>query len=384
MSQEKSLEKKWNNKLFSLLVSAFRDGILQKETDFLTLEPFEFEELFRLAEMHAVTSAVFRTVKNSNCPCDILKKWSDRKGQALTKEILFDDQLQKIENLFVKKEIPFVPMKGIIIKSLYPKMGIRQFSDFDILVKKPTEAKDAMKELGFSVLRENQTEDEVVSVIECQKQPVFNFEIHKRLFFYRTKGYFADIWDRIVFDGFKGSMTDEDVYLYHLAHFHSHAKERSGAGIRYIADHYILKKNLCSKDGFDREYVNSVLRGEKSRGEEEYFLELSQFEKLVDNLANNLFEKDKVDIEPLRDFLIYGIHGSVKNKIRLSLEKGSKCKFLFKNVFLPFDLMCAKYKILKKIPLLLPFCWIARVIGLLINKNTRKQIKVGLKHLIKF
>ena len=46
-----------------------------------------------------------------------------------------------------------MPMKGAVLKNLYPAYGIREMADRDILIDagKAESVRDIMKELGFSV-----------------------------------------------------------------------------------------------------------------------------------------------------------------------------------------------------------------------------------------
>jgi hypothetical protein len=348
--------------------------------------------------------------------------------------MLFDNELEKIKTAFSENKIYFVPLKGIIIKKLYPEKGMRQFCDYDILIhpKDANRAKAIMKQLGYSVSNEAKAEEEVdqaVSVIDCKKMPIFNFEIHKKLFWGNDEGYFSKIWDRVVntnnsislddktylqngkpiddlnltggkstnnlyltngelTDNFhlpngeptddnpnlyERKLTDEDVYLFHLAHFNSHFNERSGAGIRYLADHYFLKKELCSKSTFNREYVEDVLKQEN----------LFEFEKRIDSITDNLFDAPIEDIkmDDLYDFLANGVHGSVENKVKMNVAKEGKTKFFLKRAFPPYSDMCIYFSVLKKAPFLLPFCWIARFFIVLFDKKRRTVAKSEIRQL---
>ena len=362
------------------LALALRHAILEKEPFFFD-SSVDFNVLFELSKKHAVILAVYDSVKHSKCPENILKKWKEEAGKAVTKELLFDNELSKIEKKFSESEISFVFIKGIIIKNFYSKKGLRQFCDYDILIdkKRADEVKKIMISLGYSVSREKETEEEIseaVSVIECKKNPIFNFEIHKKLFWGTEKGYFENFWERIVFDGsnsFKGRMTDEDIYLYHVAHLFSHLRERGGAGIRYLSDHYVLKKNLFEKDGFNRKYVEKILIEEN----------LFEFEKYLDECSNNLFEAEKINIALLDEFIKNGIHGTLDNKIKLSLEKTNAFSYTIKRVFLPLNQMSTLYSVLLKYPFLLPVYWVHRFFVIVLNNEKRKNAKAELSAVFK-
>ncbi|MBE6648285.1 MAG: hypothetical protein E7614_02050 [Ruminococcaceae bacterium] len=357
--------------LFALAVS-YRDCVMGKQPSQLP-ENTDFEKLLALAESQAVIGGIYPAVKCSNCPPHILKKWTDKAYLALSKEILFDNELSKVRKEFENAKIRFVPMKGIVIKNFYSGKGIRQFCDYDVLVdeSRADEAKILMCSLGYDVDKMDVKEKEVHqfdSVINCKKAPMFNFELHKKLFGFESHPYFDSIWDRIIFDSeesVEGRMSDEDLYLFHVAHFFAHFKERNGAGIRYLADHYVLKQKLTSSCGFDRVYVENVLKQEK----------MLDFEKYADECVEALFLKEKPDLEKLKPFLENGVHGTLENNMKLGVEKSGKFRFILKLAFPSLPIMQLSYEILRKYPFLLPFCYIHRVFAIAFNKKRRNIAK---------
>lgn len=415
--------------LFKCFVILFRSGIKQEyycvkasnvngktitNNGARIFEKMDFDglkALYALSKRHAVVSIVYDALKknnvfqnvinqlsNGNDISQLMKKWDEASNQAITKEILFDNELKKIKTAFSDEQIYYVPLKGIVIKELYPRSGMRQFCDYDVLIrpKDANKVKAIMKTLGYSVSNETKAEEEVhqaVSVIDCKKMPIFNFEIHKKLFWGNNEGYFSKIWDRVLLPSnnfvltkltdnksinqntnlYEGKLTDEDVYLFHLAHFNSHLNERSGAGIRYLADHYLLKKFICSKPTFNRKYVEGVLINEN----------ISEFEQRINSITDNLFDAptEEIRIDDLYDFLANGVHGSVENKVKMNVSKDGKFKFFIKRAFPPYNDMCIYFSILKKIPFLLPFCWIARFFIVLFDKKRRTTAKTEIRQL---
>ena len=176
MNQKEYLDKdQKRNILWKSLAVSYRDSVKGTKAKPLDME-IDFDALMSLAEKHAVICGVYDAVKCSNCPEEILKKWTEKVGHAIRKEILFDLEYSKISSLFIASEIPFVPIKGILIKGLYSKLGMRQFCDFDILVKKEkiNEAKNIMYSLGYTVSNLQKNEDDIheaIAVIECFKKP---------------------------------------------------------------------------------------------------------------------------------------------------------------------------------------------------------------------
>ena len=128
------------NKSYRVLLAlciALRDSVLKKNPSPIDLsEKSDYEELFRLSNLHAVTACLSKAVCISQCNDEIKKKWAEAEGLALKKEILFDNELSKIEKIFHQEKIKYVLLKGIVLKSFYPQKGLRQFCDYDVLIEK--------------------------------------------------------------------------------------------------------------------------------------------------------------------------------------------------------------------------------------------------------
>ena len=164
-------------------------------------------------------------------------------------------------------------------------------------------------------------------------------------------------------------MRDEDVYLYHLSHFHSHFNERCGAGIRYLGDHYLICEKICRKKSFDRAYVEKIIKDEG----------LLEFEEYVNSLCEKLFGIERINLYDFEEFLLGGVHGSIDNKVKREVQKSGRGKYILKRLFPPVKEMAISYVCLEKLPVLLPFCWIIRLFAVAFNKKRRNIAKSELK-----
>lgn len=64
---------------------------------------------------------------------DCKQKFIEAKSKAIRKNILLDTEREKIFEFLEQNKIWYMPLKGVILKELYPKIGMRQMSDNDIL-----------------------------------------------------------------------------------------------------------------------------------------------------------------------------------------------------------------------------------------------------------
>lgn len=203
------------------------------------------------------------------------------------------------------------------------------------------------------------------------KDPIYNIEIHTCLFddgdgvtFYRE---YDNILDRTVTgdNEYARLMMDEDFYVYNVAHFAKHF-QLGGSGIRSVMDMYIMKKSLT---GMDMGYVNA----EFSK------LGLTEFYANASKLVDYWFGDGELtsDIKDMADYILSsGTYGNLYNAYTNQLEKKGRFRMLMYNVFPPLNKMLYRFPFLKKVPWLLPFCWIARWFCVIFTKPGEVITKV--------
>ena len=285
---------------------------------------------------------------------------------------------REIRDTFEKAGISFLPLKGICLKSMYPYPEMRAMGDLDIFIK--TEEYDKIKaimtEIGYTEGTETDHELHWYNDHLC-------IEFHKRLIPSYNKDYYAyyrDGWalaEKIMDNSYEYILKDEDFFIYIFTHFAKHYRGK-GAGVKYIIDFYSFYK---SHPNYDEDYVKSQLK----------ILGLDVFYENILKLLRVWFGKDSGD--EITDYLTdrifsCGVYGTKENSmlsegVRISKKhKNVKLHKFFSVVFPSFSGMKTLYPILKKLPFLLPFCWVIRWFKVLFTKN--KNIKRELTNLKKY
>lgn len=330
----------------------------------------DYEKLFDFAHRHSVASHAFRAVDNSECPPETYKKWSAAADRALKKDILFDAERQAILSELDRENIKYVCLKGIVIKSLYPERGMREFADNDILF-------DASREDDICKIMTSRGYDVSFEPVHdlCYKEPIYNFEFHKLLFLTKSRYYpaFEDIWSRVekVGDGSEYKMTIADFYLHFIAHLAKHYSG-GGTGVRYFCDLYLIKRKMITEA--DRPAVKAAI--EKAG--------LAEFDEKVSSLSEKMFERaDELTFDDLSYIMESGAYGKFTTSVKNEIKKRGKIGYFFYRAFLPYESMCGRFPILRKVPILLPFCYVARIVEAIFNKNKRRRAKTEMKTLAK-
>lgn len=333
------------------------------------------DKLLELAEKHQIFSLIHRGLFNCNVSID--EKTKKQLYSIAINEIYVNEQqlyyINKISDQFDKNNIDYILLKGSVLKHLYPQPEIRRMSDIDILIKKEQYKKisKTLTALGFSFQYESNHEivwakNNIVLELHKMLIPSYNTDFHK---------YFRNGWKRAVkSEGHKYTFSDEDMFIYIFCHFAKHYRD-AGIGIIHMCDLYIFLQ--AKKLNFD--YVNKELKT----------LKLYDFYCNIKNTLDVWFcGKENSEITDFITKVIfssgaYGLHktsmlsSALKEKKRFkkitSMHIPSICCYIFPS----YTTMKSKYKILRKLPVLLPFTWIWRFINILFIKRKKILEKIN-------
>lgn len=317
-------------------------------------------------------------IENLQCK-DTLAKWKEAKDKIIRKTILMDTARNQLFAYLEKEKIWHVPLKGVILSQMYPKFGMRQMADNDVLfdVLYRQEVHDWFIAQGYIAESFNQSNHDVY-----QKQPVYNFEMHVSLFSEKANPklyeYYASIKERLQIvpgKNYEYQMTSEDFYLYMLSHMHKHFSN-NGTGIRSLLDLYVY---LEAEKNLDNAYLKAEL--EK--------MELSDFDKEMRKLAQKVFasefdfqclsEKEKNNFTQLFWGSTYGtIENHWRNqvkKIQSDNQKISlitKIQYIWRRIMPPREIMIKWCEIYA--PFILKHSWLMPL------AYVKRIFKVGIKN----
>lgn len=278
--------------------------------------------------------------------------------------------IQNISEIFNKNGIDFMPLKGAVLKNIYPMPEMRTMGDIDILFREKDKEKivKLMQENGYAFLKESDHE----VVFECVPTAV---ELHKRLipsYNLDYNEYYKDSWRfaKPVKNN-EYAMSNEDFFVYIFTHFAKHYRDK-GAGIKYIVDFYVYLKKFPD---LDKKYIESEL--EK--------LKLLKFYENIIKLIGVWFygeEEDETSTFLTDKIFTSGVYGRSDNaelsRLLKSSKKNKHYRFIeFMRLIFPTKKdMKDLYPVLKKHIILLPWFYFVRIISKLISpKKTKKAVK---------
>lgn len=314
----------------------------------------DLEQLFEVCQKHILTACAAYALESAGVHN---QDFTQAKEKAIRKNILLDVERGKILNRLEQAEIWYLPLKGAILKDWYPKLGMRQMSDNDILydMSRREDVLAIMQDLDFKLAVSLEAVDEFV------KEPVYNFEMHGELFMeYQVGGladYYRGIKNRMQKDdssrfGYRFSL--EEFYLFMLAHEYKHFTI-SGTGVRSLSDTYVFIKKFGSQ--LDWAYI----RGELKK------MGITEFEKNNRELAMKVFDRKKLTDEEkkLLDYYIFsGTYGNQQNSVENALNRqgNSKMIYVLDRIFPSYEYMRSAVPWVRDRKHLLPAAWGYRIL----------------------
>lgn len=299
---------------------------------------------------------------------DVREVFFNEQLAGVCRNQLLEHELNSVSELFERNAIQHIPLKGSVLRNLYPKPEMRPSCDTDILIHK--DELDKAKELLCTELahefQRNGSHD-IAFVSDCGME----LELHFRL--YENAGANKDILDNVwdyslVENGheYRCRMMPEFFVFYHIFHMSKHFKN-GGCGIRPFLDLFVLKNNFP----YDNDKLYEFL---KKSG-------LSVF-------ADTAFEIISVwfgtacgnELTQLIEEYIFnaGIYGTFENMVAISsAQKGGKIMSLLSKIFLPRELLKNQFPILEEKRWLTPYYEVKRWHRILFKDKSRIQFEIA-------
>lgn len=349
-------------------------GIITLIKSAITQQAYELPDGFDIGEAYALVSKhhVYSMVYDGAVRCGISQTHPTMQllFQKYCRALQINEgqmrELKRIFSAFEENQIDYMPLKGTIMKSYYPKPELRQMGDADILIRQEQYDRIAaiMKELGFE--EKGETDQDYT-----WQSHFLYVELHKNLMPIDAKelySYFGNGWPLAQKEAnSRYAMTAEDFLIFLIAHFAKHYR-LAGIGCRHVVDLWIFRELGFIKN-------NTHIEQELDK------LHLLEFYQNICKLISCWFENEKMDDKT--EFISNTIFdsGSWGTIERLTISEGvrnnrnnsqkiGKVIYVIRRVFPKFEHLCAECPILQKAPWLTPVVWFLRLIKKLSHPNT--------------
>ena len=323
-------------------------------------------EIYKISKSHDLAhliGEVFSRAKLQEAQC--VKPFLFAKSMASFRYVQNAYELEQITALFDDEKIPYIPLKGSMLRKYYPEPWMRTSCDIDILVHETDldragEALKAKLEYTFS--------ERALHDVSYYSQSGVHLELHYDLTEFNGKfqDFAKNVWDMSTKKSDASSAyetSNEFFVLYHIAHMAGHLRY-GGCGIRPFLDLWLIQNKMT----YDKVELERLLS----------LCDLSKFAETAFALSNVWFGNAK-HTELTRDLEEYivggGVYGTLENKVAiLQTEKKGKLRYIFSRIFLPYNKMKRLYPRLEKAPILLPFYHVKRWLSFLLKKDKKRAV----------
>ncbi len=277
---------------------------------------------------------------------------------------------QEIKETFIKEKIPFVPLKGLIIRGLYPEPWMRTSCDIDVLIKE----EDLNRSIDALVKNKKYTYEQKTNFhdVSLYSPSGVHLELHFSIKenIENIDRLLEKVWDYCY-------QTEESPYLYKqtneyflfhtVAHMLYHFKS-GGCGVRPFIDLYLILENF----EIDEQKFNEMLD----------LCEIGEFFRQAKLLSNVWFSNaEHTNLTKQMEEYIFsgGVYGTNENFMAVQKVSLGRFKYIWTRIFSPYDIIKYRYPILKKHKWLTPFYQVRRWFSVLFKKRAlelKKEMKV--------
>ena len=315
------------------------------------------EEVYSLAKKHDLAHIAGQALSDLGCLGDdeISLELKKQAMLAVYRHTRMEHDLKLACDTLEKAEIPYMPLKGAVIRKYYPEAWMRTSCDIDILVKQEflESAQKRLEQQGFCY--QAKTSHDISMRSPGNVHLELHFDLTEDAVYAVPAAQMAvlrDVWEWELpcpESKWVRQMPDEMFYFYHISHMAKHF-ENGGCGIKPFLDLWILHHRV-----------------EHEREKREALLEkggLLIFAKAVEKLSRVWFSGEEAD-EQTRQLEQYildgGVYGTSKNSMAVKqAQTGGKIRYLLNKIWLPYNIIKYYYPVLQTHKWLMPVYQVRR------------------------
>ena len=303
-----------------------------------TLTDEDLAKLYKLSKSHDLAHLVGDALIKNDLIGDgeIKAKFKKQIMLAVYRYEKINYELGRLRKVLNEAKIPFIPLKGSVLRRYYPEPWMRTSCDIDVLVNE--EAVDDAAQIIVDRLcytyEKKQYHD-----ISLMSDGGVHLELHHSIKENKANidALLSDCWDyATVLDGYECEFTNEFFFFHQIAHASYHFLH-GGCGVRPILDLYLLQRKMP----FDSTVLDEML-------------ERSGIKKFCD-AAKSLSEvwfgnSEHTDVtRRMEQFVISGgVYGTKKNSMAVCQQKEKgRLGYIINRIWLPYELLCITYPKLK-------------------------------------
>lgn len=355
-----------------IMMNLIASDVCGKEINFvnLHLSDDDLKQLYTLSKKHDLAHLVGDAlIRHKLLPDGEIKaKFEKQMMTAVYRYERINYELNSLSETLNQAEIPFIPLKGSVLRQYYPEPWMRTSCDIDILVH------DADLDRAVKLLTEHleyRVESEQSHDIGMYSPSGVHLELHYTLIESNIVGKADEVlkavWEQSVpgqDSPYRFVMSEEMFYYYHIAHMAKHF-QNGGCGVRPFIDLWIMNHHIV----YDTEKLNALF---EEGG-------LMKFAGVARQLAEVWFgngEHNAITKEVERYIFCGGVYGTMDNRVAVQqIRRGGKLRYAISRIWLPYDILKFQYPSLDGKRIFLPFYEVRRWGKLLFCGGTKRRVR---------
>lgn len=321
---------------------------------FAELTAEDLRQIYRLSKSHDLAHMVGDALGKLgvSVPEELSGRFLKQQMLAVYRYERINDTFLRLCELLESAEIPYMPLKGSVIRPYYPEGWMRTSCDIDVLVKE-ADAERAVELVSQAFgIKEN------FGKSFHDHSLLLSGGVHLELHFNIIEEtepmdtVLRTVWDHALLKEGSGYcyLQSNAFLLFHLVAHNAYHFVKGGCGVRPFVDWWLLKQRLS----FDEAEFKALLES----------AELTEFAAAMDALSDVWFSgKEHTPLtQEMESYILgAGVYGSMENRVTVGNEKsGGKFRYILGRIFMPYRGLKKIYPRLERAPILYPFYTVLR------------------------
>ncbi len=297
-----------------------------------------------------------------------LQEFKRKNLQAIYRYVRLDHEFKQLCSTLEQAQIPYLPLKGAVLRAYYPQAWMRTSCDVDILIhNEDLDKAVALLQEKLQYTADRKSSHDLGMFTPSGIHIELHFNLMENMYFEQQNNVLKNIWqiaEPVAGYRYQYRMPDAQFYFYHVAHMAKHIV-RGGCGIKPFIDLWILTN--CMQ--YDRALRETLLQ----QGG------IHTFEQAAVKLCGVWLDQQQPN-ELTQTFERYiingGMYGNLENSVAVRQNRtGGKLKFLMSRIFERREQMNYYFPILIKHGWLLPVFQVVRWFRLLFNGRFKRSVQ---------
>ena len=233
-----TMSSKTREKLFIVIRAGMDLPVTQVE-----LSDDEYMVIMNLARRQSLIPIVYRGLKKMNAPETRLKTLDQECIKSKYRSIQHDDSIKKIKSVLDEERISYIPLKGAVLRNLYPEITLRTSSDIDVLIHEKDVEHAVAKLEDKTDFRKRSQDYHDISMVNSRVHLELHFNIKEND--EKIDKLLSKAWEYAIPTS-EGSMYEftPEYQVFHIVAHMSYHFLHGGLGIRPFIDLWLIKRKI--------------------------------------------------------------------------------------------------------------------------------------------